>query len=179
MPPEEREGSRMTTYQLVPYLVSVRPRGYESDVRPLFDVDAQGTALIDVISKIFSSARGRTFVDPRDTSKALEIARLQRGDRALFVELQPGRAGVSSLVRKQDGTSFEREVRDTEFTPIRHVYFFPSGGSYALLFAERIGQSGALNYVHSTLERNVQQAVFGSKPNCQPSNDRAALGAVG
>jgi hypothetical protein len=72
------------------------------------------------------------------------VTKLSRGAKIVFVELTPGRSGVQSKIRKKDGTDFDRDVEDTEFTPLRHLMYAPPGGHHIILLAERVGTAGAL-----------------------------------
>jgi hypothetical protein len=147
----------MTTYQLVPYLVAVTIRTSPSDVRPIEDVDARGTTLVDAIAKVLSAARGQLFQDPDDEHRRLGVTSLHKGARALFVELTPGRSGVRSSILKADGTQVDRDVDDTELTPVRHLFYAPAGGHHILMFAERVGQAGAVTISTRLLQQTFEK----------------------
>src|SRR4051812_27092391 len=120
-------------YQLVPYLMSVSVRGKSDELRPIWDLDAKKTSLHDTLTKIALASRGRHFIDPNDPARKLELSSLRIGDETIFTEWHPGRSGIESSIRRQDGSVVPRTALDTEFVPVRHVIFSPPGGFFAIL----------------------------------------------
>lgn len=143
----------MATYQIVPYLVTARLREFGGEDRPVHDMDANGLHLRDVLANIFDSAKGKTFVDPDSNARHLEIGSVHVGARAVFVVVRPGRSGIESTLNKSDGSTIARETADTEFVPIRYLFYFPSGGRSAILLAERAGPHSAIKLVNMLIDK--------------------------
>jgi hypothetical protein len=145
----------MTTYQLVPYLLTVTVRKSPDDIRPLADLDGKGTSLSDVVCKTMLAAKGRLFQDEHP-HRWLSVTALHRADPGVFIELTPGRSGVQSSIVKTDGRQLDREFQDTEFTPVRLFMYCPSTGHHAILLAERVGSTGAMTMFADLLKQNFK-----------------------
>lgn len=143
-------------YQLVPYLLSVGVRGNATEQRLIGDLDTKGASLHNAVAKIAAASRERHFTDPGNAARRLELSALHRGEQTVFIEWNPGRSGIESSIRRHDGTVLPRSVKDTEFVPVRHVIFSPANSSYALLFAERVGTTGAM-----TMSSKLLKDTFG------------------
>ncbi|MET8846628.1 hypothetical protein [Amycolatopsis sp. NPDC004625] len=159
----------MTTYQLVPYLMSVAVHGSPTDIRPTKDIDGNGFHVLDALAKIFAASRGILFRDPDDQNRHLIISKLHRGKEAIFVEIQPGRSGIKSEIRKADGTRMSRDEVDTEFTPVRHCYYCPPGGHHVIVIAERVGLAGATTMSYTLLSKTFEKYFDGLKLNNLPA----------
>ena len=158
------------TYQIVPYVINVQVRGNATELRPLWDLDARGATMQSAIRGIASAARGRNFVDPSDDRRRLQVKSVKCGAGTVFVEWEPGRAGIESNIHREDGSSVPRRAADTEYIPVRHLFFLPPGGYNGFLLAERVGVHGAVtmaatllrasfNARHDTLRLVVQPAM--------------------
>ncbi len=141
-----------STYQLVPYLMQVHVRGKPSETRVISDIDGNQLALADVLARVLDAMRGVEFTDPDDANRKLQLTRLSRGSRTIFAEFSPGRSGIASSI-VQDGSTFTRTVKGTEYVPVRHVFFFPQGSHAAVMLAERVGVSGAVTMASQALTR--------------------------
>ncbi len=139
-------------YQLVPYLLQVHVRGKPSETRPVDNIDAKGTTLLDVLARSADALRGKTLLDPEDSNRKLRLTRVRTGDRMLFIEFEPGRAGLKSTI--EGDTIFKRKEGDTEYTPLRYAIYFPSGSHAAILLAERAGQASCVTMASRFLISN-------------------------
>lgn len=156
-----------STYQLVPYLLSVHVAGKPTETRPIDNLDGKGRTLQDAVLRIFDGLRGRgELVDPGNPDRKLRLVRLSNGDSCVLVELKPGRSGIASDIEQaHDGNGappapIRRTRRDTEYIPVRHAFYFPAGSHHAILLAERAGVSGAITFL-SELLRKTFRGYFG------------------
>lgn len=146
-----------TTYQIVPYLLSVGVKGSSTETRPIWDINGKQATLLDAVAKTVAASRGRQFPDQTTPERKLEVAALQVGDHALYMRWQPGRSGIESEIRRPDGETVSRSTKDTEYVPVRHVLICPPGSAFALLFAERVGQVGAVTMTTRLLQGTFQK----------------------
>jgi hypothetical protein len=149
--------------------MSVTVRNSPSDIRPTKDIDGNGTSLVDVLAKIADSARNTFFTDPDDPVRQLMFTSIHRGPRTLLMRIEPGRAGVRSEIHKPDGTRVPRDVVDTEFTPVRHFIYFPAGGNFAIVLAERVGNAAAVTMWSRILTRTFEHRYEHLKLRFEPA----------
>lgn len=136
----------MTTYQLVPYLVSVHIARKQDETRPLDDIAGGKEDLATELAGLLAAHKGGLRVEAgvSQTPAQLQVDSVQVGQRTLYTVIAPGRSGVQSTIRRLSGETVDRNFADHELIGVRHVLFYPPNGHRAVLFAERVGNSGAI-----------------------------------
>ena len=145
----------MTKYLVAPYVIQTKARGSRGGaLRSIDNLDGRGLSLMTAIGHVLGSMveRDEPYQDTTDPNKMYELneVRVSEG-RAFLLSVEPGRRGLQSTVRRQEGSRFTRRTDDTEFVPLRHLIYFPPGGYSALLFAERFGRMGAITFLRTCL----------------------------
>lgn len=140
----------MTTYQLVPYLISVNVKGSPNETRPLDDLFGGQEDFSTEIAGLLAAHVGHVYKEPgsggKGSAKSLRIESVGKGaPRQLNAEISHGRSGIESKIRRPDGSELARGFMDTELMPLRHFLIYPANGHRAVLFAERVGGNGAIS----------------------------------
>lgn len=144
----------MTTYQLVPYLISVSVRNKPDETRPLDDLFAGGEQLADEIGACLAVHAGTLYQQPSQAVRPLTLRVEHVGvtGRHLSATMSPGRSGIRSKIRKASGQEMDRDFTDTELVPLRHYIAYGQGAHRALLLAERVGGAGAITPLSALLK---------------------------
>ncbi|MDN3905554.1 hypothetical protein [Arthrobacter sp. YD2] len=142
----------MTRYLVAPYLVQANFRGDRSIALPIDDIDGSGETLELALGNILKSMLDRAdpYQEKADPNKDYLITEVHAvSGEAYLVTVEPGRRGMRSTVRKPSGNQYLRQVGDTEYTPLRHLIYFPKHGHSAIIFAERFGRYGAMTFLRN------------------------------
>lgn len=144
----------MTTYQLVPYLISVNVKGMPDETRALDDLFADGEQLADELGACLALHAGELYIQPSEVVRplTLRVEHVGVSGRHLSATMSPGRSGVRSKIRKADGQELDRDFADTELVPLRHYLLYGQGAHRAILLAERVGGAGAITPLAALLK---------------------------
>lgn len=170
----------MTTYQLVPYLISVHVKGKPTETRALDDLFAGGERLEDELASLLAAHQGLLLVEPvpKDPLR-LRIDATGKGLRQLDCIVAPGRSGVESKIRRTDGSELDRGFRDIELVPLRHFLTYGAHAHRAVLFAERVGGAGAITALSKFLKAMWASKHGNTTLEIAPALSEAAMaGAV-
>lgn len=176
-----RSRDRMTTYQLVPYLVSVRVRGMQQETRPLSDLLGNGTVeLAGELASVLHAHRGGLRQEHGEVSSPaqLQVDSVRSGRRALYAVVSPGRSGIESTIRRATGETVDRRFSDHELIGKRHVMYYPANGHRAVLLAERIGGAGAIGPLTKLLKSAWGTRYPETVLTIAPAMAQQALGAA-
>ena len=169
----------MTTYQLAPYLLSVKPIRSEGDIRPINDIDARGTTLIDIVARTLTGAIGSApFRIPNNDDVAYKISDVRVGANAIFYVVTHGSSGIESKITGPDDDEFERTTKHIEDIEFRNLVLFPANASYALLMTERIGGRGIAAFNAKLLKDTIQANIEGSLFTHAPLATAADMAAI-
>lgn len=169
----------MSTYQLVPYFVSVKL--HKSDeTRPLDDLFAGGEQLSSELGGMLAACSGKLLVQPRvKNPRHVRVEWVGKPDeRQLNIIVSPGRSGVESRIRNRAGAETPRSFTDVELMPLRHFLIYPTGGHRAVLFCERVGGSGAVTALSDLMKSMWRAKHSTSTLEIAPAMADAAMQAV-
>jgi len=169
----------MTTYQVAPYLLSVKPIRSEGDIRPIDDIDARGSKLIDLVARTLTGAIGMApFRVPKKDDVAYKVSDVRVGANAIFYVVTHGSSGIESRITGPDDDEFERTAKHIEDIEFRNLILFPAGASYALLMTERIGGRGIASFNAKLLKDTIQTNIEGSLFTHAPLATAADMAAI-
>jgi hypothetical protein len=149
----------VATYQVVPYLISVKPRGsHGGEIRPLDDLDGKKTKLIDLLKFTLSGAVGKgPFAFARNNDTTHRIASTEQNDRTIFVLVTQGSKGIESKIGTSNTVVFNRTPNHIEDIDFRNVIIFPKHGKYAVLLTERIGNRGVAGFLGKLITETMRE----------------------
>lgn len=143
----------MTTYQLVPYVVSVHVRGKRDELRVLSDYDNKHNSIVDAYAQILAAHRGLDMVNPKATEQRFKVDRVRQKDGCVFAVVEPGRSGIVSRLEKPSAI-VPRDYGDTEFVPLRQMLVYKPGQYQALLLMEKAGLFGSKTLTQCVLQES-------------------------
>lgn len=151
----------MTRYLIAPYLVQANFRGAgTSTALPISNINGKGDSLEYALGNILKSMINRTkpYQEKADANKDYLVTAVRAAaGEAYLITVEPGRRGMQSTVRKSTGFHYNRQVGDTEYTPLRHLVYFPKNGYSAIIFAERFGRYGVMTFVRAALSQVLRE----------------------
>lgn len=160
----------MATYQLVPYLISVHPRGTNgAEIRPIEDLDANGTKLGDLLGYTLQGSIGRgPYRFPKSEDKSFRVSDFKSNAQTLYAIVTQGARGIQSQINDEGTVVFERESAHIEDIDFRTIIVLPRHGSYALMLTEKIGNYGVSSFlrkiISDTLRSNFHDVTVDIKP---------------
>jgi hypothetical protein len=143
----------VATYQLVPYLISVHPRGtHGAEIRPIEDLDANGTKLGDLLSYTLQGSIGRgPYRFPKSEDKSFRVADFKSSAQTLYATVTQGNRGIQSRINDEGTVVFERKSNHIEDIDFRNLIVLPRHGSYALMLTEKIGNYGVSSFLRKII----------------------------
>jgi len=149
----------MATYQVVPYLISVKPRSSRgAEVRPLDDLDGRSTKLVDLISQTLVGAQAvGPFRFPRNEDTSFQVGPVSKNFRTVYFTVTQGSRGIESRLNDAGEIVFERRSDHIEDIDFRNVMIFPAHGKHAVLLTERIGNRGVASFLGKLIVDTMRQ----------------------
>ena len=104
----------MTTYQLVPYVVTIHVKWKREELKVLNDYDLSGGNILDAFAGIMAAHKGLELTNPSQPENRFRVDSVVRAANSAFAVVEPGRSGIVSRLEKPAGQPVPREYVDTE-----------------------------------------------------------------